>query len=81
MPPLAKASNTKWSATMSMTATKSFSDDFLTTEQTAVRLGCSAWTLAKWRLKGTGPAWRRIGPQKVVYAVSDVNAFLGKVSA
>ena len=65
---------------MSVTAAKaeSFSDEFLTTEQTAVRLGCSAWTLAKWRLKGTGPAWRRIGPQKVVYAIADVNAFLGK---
>jgi hypothetical protein len=64
---------------MSMTAkAESFSDRFLTTEQTAVRLGCSAWTLAKWRLRGTGPAWRRIGPQKVVYTVEDVNAFLGK---
>jgi len=60
---------------------ESFSNEYLSTEQTAVRLGCSSYTLARWRLNGTGPAWRRIGPKRVVYSAADVVAFLHKATA
>jgi predicted DNA-binding transcriptional regulator AlpA len=66
---------------MSVTAkAESFSDELLNTEHVAVRLGVSSWTVSRWRVKGTGPAWRRIGPKRVVYSAADVNAFLSKAS-
>jgi hypothetical protein len=30
-------------------------------------LRCSALTLAKWRQRGYGPKWKRIGPQRIGY--------------
>ena len=75
--------NTKTERLMSViTKKESFSEtEFLNTEHVAVRLGVSAWTLSRWRVQGTGPAWRRIGPKRVVYSATDVNAFLSKASA
>jgi hypothetical protein len=58
-----------------------FVTEYLTSEEVALRLRCSALTLAKWRARGYGPKWQRIGPQRVGYRLADVNAFLGKAGA
>ncbi len=52
------------------------SDDLLSTEETALRLRCSANTLARWRGELRGPKWVRIGPKRVAYRSSDIAAFL-----
>jgi hypothetical protein len=69
---------------MSLTATApagahSFVTEYLTSEEVALRLRCSALTLAKWRARGYGPKWQRIGPQRVGYRLADVNAYLARV--
>jgi hypothetical protein len=38
----------------------------------------SAHTLAKWRLDGRGPEWRRIGTKRVFYPLHSLNAFMAK---
>ena len=58
---------------------ESFADGLLSPEEAAARLRCSAYTLAKWRLTGNGPKWRRIGPKRIAYAIGDINAFMAKV--
>jgi predicted DNA-binding transcriptional regulator AlpA len=59
----------------------SFVTEYLTPEEVALRLRCSALTLAKWRARGYGPKWQRIGPQRVGYRPADVTAYLAKASA
>ena len=41
----------------------------------ALYLGLSASTLAKWRLRGCGPPFSKLG-RVVVYAMSDLDEFL-----
>ena len=41
-------------------------------------LGLSASTLAKQRLKGTGPVYSKAGPRIVVYSVEDLDAWLAQ---
>jgi hypothetical protein len=55
-----------------------YSNGLLSPEEAAARLRCSAYTLARWRLEGRGPKWRRIGPKRVAYAIGDINAFNGE---
>jgi hypothetical protein len=57
-----------------------YSNGLLSPEEAAARLRCSAYTLARWRLEGRGPKWRRIGPKRVAYAIGDINAFMAKES-
>jgi hypothetical protein len=47
----------------------------LTTAEVAKRLRLSEPTLRDWRRRGIGPAWFRVGPLKVFYWLSDVEAF------
>ena len=60
---------------------ESFADGpLLSPEEAAAQLRCSAYTLARWRLEGRGPKWRRIGPKRVAYTIGDINAFMAKAS-
>ena len=47
---------------------------FLTTVEAASFLNLSNRTLEDWRLRGGGPAFRKLG-RAVRYAVADLNAF------
>jgi hypothetical protein len=58
-----------------------FVTEYLTPEETALHLRCSALTLAKWRRRGYGPKWKRIGPQRIGYHVADVNAYLAQTNS
>ncbi len=57
-----------------------YSNELLSPEQAALRLHLSAHTLAKWRYQGMGPNFCRVGPKRVGYLASDINAFLAKAS-
>ncbi len=59
---------------------ETYSEPLLSPEEAAARLRCSAYTLARWRLEGRGPAWRRIGPRRVAYTMRDLNAFMAQAS-
>jgi hypothetical protein len=59
---------------------KNFQAEFLTPEETAMHLRVSALTLAKWRGRGYGPKWQRVGPQRIGYRVADVRKFLNKIA-
>lgn len=48
----------------------------LDTSEAAEYLGLSASTLAKMRIAGSGPAFRKIGPRRVVYHPDDLAAWL-----
>jgi len=48
----------------------------LTNEQAAELLGVRPNTLEIWRVKGQGPAYRKIGRRSVRYAESDLLAFI-----
>ena len=53
----------------------------LTTEELAERWGMAPGTLEGWRHDGYGPAWIKLGRgkrSKVIYRVSDVEAFESK---
>jgi predicted DNA-binding transcriptional regulator AlpA len=54
------------------------SDALLTTRELASWLGCSRNWLEISRMKGSGPPWRRQGPNQVRYLKSDVVAWLDK---
>jgi hypothetical protein len=61
------------------TGGESFADGpLLSPEEAAARLRCSAYAIARWRLQGRGPKWRRIGPKRVAYAIGDIHAFLAR---
>ena len=47
----------------------------LSTEQAAERLGLSSSTLAKWRVAGTGPAFRKLG-SAVRYDPADIQDWI-----
>lgn len=44
----------------------------------AERLNISAATLRYWRHRGDGPKWFKMGPRRVMYRVSDVQAWLDR---
>jgi predicted DNA-binding transcriptional regulator AlpA len=48
----------------------------LRTREAAEFLGVRPATLVDWRLKGTGPMFRRLGRRAVAYAVEDLNAWI-----
>lgn len=48
----------------------------LDTSAAAEYLGLSASTLAKMRIAGNGPTFRKIGPRRVVYHPDDLAAWL-----
>jgi predicted DNA-binding transcriptional regulator AlpA len=43
----------------------------------AAYLGVSRSTLAKWRMRGEGPAWHRCGPRIVYYLPEELDQWLG----
>lgn len=53
----------------------------LTSAETASALRVTEQTLLKWRARGTGPAFQRIGPRRIFYRVRDVLAFAGEAVA
>lgn len=44
----------------------------------AGRLNISPATLRYWRHRGDGPKWFKMGPRRVMYRVSDVQAWLDR---
>jgi predicted DNA-binding transcriptional regulator AlpA len=59
-----------------ISASASFIDPplFLTPKETAAFLRLSEVTLARWRIDGTGPSYRKFG-RRVVYAKADLLAW------
>jgi predicted DNA-binding transcriptional regulator AlpA len=51
---------------------------YLRAPSAAAYLGLSPSTLAKMRLRGDGPVYRKCGRRIVVYAVSDLDSFLAQ---
>ena len=51
--------------------------ELLTPPQAAYYLSVAEATLAKWRLVGGGPVYRKIGRRAVRYAKHDLDAFVG----
>ena len=54
--------------------------ELLTNRKAAELLGLSRKTLARWRWKGKGPAFRKIG-RRVRYARQDLEEFIASSSA
>jgi predicted DNA-binding transcriptional regulator AlpA len=52
--------------------------NLLRPEAVAEQLGVSTSTLAKWRLRGIGPAFVKIGPRLVGYYQDSIDEFLAK---
>lgn len=50
--------------------------ELLSTPQLAEKLGLTPNTLEKWRLRGEGPAYLRVGESQVRYDSRDVDAWL-----
>lgn len=48
--------------------------NYLTAKEAAERLRNSTVTLARWRTKGGGPPFKKVGG-KVLYALTDLEAF------
>lgn len=48
---------------------------FLTEHETALRLGVSTRTLARWRSTGDGPRFLRLGVRRIAYAPYDIDAW------
>jgi excisionase family DNA binding protein len=61
--------------TESVTSTK-FSEEFLTDAQLCALLHCDDRTTLRWRNDGGGPQFVRVGPRRVLYRRSDVEAWL-----
>ncbi len=53
-------------------------DQYITAAELASRLGCAVITLEKWRQRGEGPHWVRVGKRAVRYRVRDVEAWLAE---
>lgn len=47
----------------------------LTTRQLAVRWAIDAKVLATWRSEGIGPAFLKIGSGRIIYRLSDIEAY------
>jgi len=52
------------------------SDQILTPQQTAEHTGLSMPSLQRMRSEGTGPCFIKLGPRRVGYRISDINAWL-----
>ena len=52
---------------------------YLTTEELAERIRMKPQTIRKWRRVGGGPPFRRMGKNRVLYAVKDVDAWLAAI--
>ena len=50
-------------------------DGRVSADNAARYLGCAPKTLAMWRLRGIGPAWRKIGG-RIFYFRRDLDAFI-----
>ena len=48
----------------------------LTTVEVANRLGISRRTLEDWRLRGSGPIYRKLGNHLVRYSPADLDSFI-----
>lgn len=48
---------------------------FLNEKEAAGLVGFSHRTLQDYRLRGIGPAYRRLGPRRVIYVLSDLQAW------
>jgi hypothetical protein len=48
---------------------------FLTAPEAAALLRLSPVTLSRWRIKGYGPRWTKMGPKRICYALDDLTAF------
>jgi hypothetical protein len=48
---------------------------FLTDNEVAKYFGVSVASCRRWRLKGIGPKWRRVGEGSIRYAIADVEAY------
>ena len=44
--------------------------------EAALYLGFSVQTLERWRKKGEGPRWFRLGYRRVIYDIADLDAFI-----
>lgn len=50
---------------------------YLKPEEVAPLLGVSKVTLSRWRRRGEGPPWRRLGPRLIRYPEAELVAWLG----
>ena len=50
--------------------------ELLTEAQLADYLQVTRRTVQTWRMRGTGPAWIKVGEKAVRYAMADVQAYL-----
>jgi predicted DNA-binding transcriptional regulator AlpA len=50
--------------------------EILLTREAAAHLRAAESTLEKWRIRGDGPPFIRIGPRKIAYRLSDLDAWL-----
>lgn len=50
-------------------------DVFLQTPEAAKRIGLAAGTLEKMRSRGGGPAYLRLSPRRIVYAVNTLDTW------
>jgi len=55
-------------------------ENLLSPEEAATRLRCSAHTLARWRSEGHGPRWLKLGPKRIAYSISDLEAYVARAS-
>lgn len=53
-------------------------DELLRPADVEAEKGISAKTLEVWRRRGIGPAWFRLGPRRVVYRRSAVEAWIAE---
>jgi len=44
--------------------------------EAAAMLGVSTCTLRRWRLRGFGPPFMRVGPRNVSYSLKDIEIYL-----
>lgn len=55
-------------------------ETLLTTKQVAAYIGLSEYTIARYRLKGTGPKYFYIGKKSVRYKKEDVEIWLDLIT-
>ena len=48
----------------------------LSAKEAADHIGISRSTLSKWRMRGEGPRWHRVGPRLVRYFKDEVDEWL-----
>jgi predicted DNA-binding transcriptional regulator AlpA len=50
-------------------------DTYLTEAEVSTRYKVSKRTLQRWRVTGDGPRFVRLGPRRIVYRASDIEAW------